>query len=98
VQIFPPVTLQTLISQPEAAVEFGYFPPTSSQSSDFVIPSQADRTQELCAQASATNDPKELERVILELQIAIHVHSEKLKIMVAKHRSDLLPANGEKAA
>ena len=60
-----------------------------SESSDFVTPSHADRIQELCAQASATKDPKELERVILELQIAIHVHSEKLKIMVAKHRSNL---------
>ena len=71
-----------------------------SQSGDFVTPSQADRIQELCAQASATNDPKELERLILELQIAIHVHSEKLRIMVAKHRSDLtqLPTKTEKAA
>src|SRR5947209_5255118 len=51
--------------------------------SDFVTPSQADPIRELCAQASATNDPKEFERGILELQIAIHVHSEKLRIMVA---------------
>ena len=62
--------------------------------------SQADRIQELCVRATVTTDATELQRVILELQIAIHVHSEKLRLTLTKHRSDLtqLSTDGGKAA
>jgi hypothetical protein len=59
------------------------------------------RIRELCARAVAAKDPNELERAILELQIALHVHSEKLKLMVRKYPLDqdlLSNSKKEKAA
>jgi len=46
------------------------------------------RIRELCARAVAAKDPDEMERAILELQIALHVHCEKLKVMVRKYPLD----------
>ncbi len=48
------------------------------------------RVRQLCAQAvDATKNSEEFSRIVLELQIALHVHCEKLKTKLADHRFDL---------
>jgi hypothetical protein len=47
------------------------------------------RIRQLCAQAVDAKNSEEFSRIVLELQIALHVHCEKLKTKLADHRFDL---------
>jgi hypothetical protein len=51
------------------------------------------RIRQLCSQAIASEDPEELAEIAIQLQIAIHVHCEKLKIKLADYYSDLTEAS-----
>src|ERR1700730_4279432 len=58
----------------------------------FIMTSES-RIRQLCAQAVAAKNPEELSRVVLELQIALHVHCEKLKTKLADYHFDLTRAS-----
>jgi hypothetical protein len=47
------------------------------------------RIRQLCAQAVAAKNSEEFSRLVLELQIALHVHCEKLKTKLADYHFDL---------
>ena len=50
-----------------------------------------DRIRELCFQAVATDDAQELNRILGELKLALHEHTERLRAMLSLY--PILPAD-----
>ncbi len=47
------------------------------------------RIRQLCTQAVAAKNAEQFSRVVLELQIALHLHCEKLKTNLAEYHFNL---------
>ena len=50
-----------------------------------------DRIRELCSQAVAADDAQELNRILGELKLALHEHTERLRAMLSLY--PILPAD-----
>ena len=50
-----------------------------------------DRIRELCSQAIQANDAQELNRILGELKLALHEHTERLRAMLSLY--PILPAD-----
>jgi uncharacterized coiled-coil protein SlyX len=46
-----------------------------------------DRIRRLCSQAIEADDPQELNRVLSELKLALHEHTERLRAMLSLYQS-----------